>query len=389
VAPDLALQVTPPTATPLPAGSPAAYSFVVSNNGPYDATGVALTISFPASTGVTASVSPSGAGTCTSRSTGATCTIDVIRAGFAATVSLSVTPTTEGAFAISASVQGDQPDSDTTNNSVSTSAHVALPTDLSVTVSGAASVQVGDAVSYTIDVSNAGPNTATSSQLTYQVAPGLTFTSVTPSTGSCAIDSTRSTVTCSLGDIAAGQSTSVTVHATAASAGSQVSIATVSTTRADTQSNNNTANATTVVTQLPPVAANDSATVQAGQSVAINVLNNDSDPHGTLNSASVRIVTQPTQGTVTVNSSGSVTYTANASAATSDSFTYTVDDTLGDRSSPAMVTVTVTAPAPASSGGSASSGSGGGSLSIYWLLALGAIVLIRSRIARSTLAVSG
>jgi ELWxxDGT repeat protein len=123
----------------------------------------------------------------------------------------------------------------------------------------------------------------------------------------------------------------------------------------------------------PPIAANDFGTVQAGQSVTINVLTNDSDPDGSLNASSVRIVTPPTQGTVTVNPSGSVTYAPNASASTSDSFSYTVDDTQGGRSPPAAVNVSITAPPPAnnaggssgggtgSSGGGGSSGTGGGS----------------------------
>jgi uncharacterized repeat protein (TIGR01451 family) len=380
VATDIALQVTPPTAAPLLAGSAAAYSFGVSNNGPYDATGIVLTIPLPAaSTAGSASVSPSGSGACTSGGSSVRCTLDALRAGFSATVSLSVTPTNEGAFAISASIQGQQPDPDTSNNSVTTSTTVALPTDLSVTVSGASSAQVGDSLSYTFTVSNAGANPATSSQLIFQSAAGLTLTGAQTTTGGCTVDATSGKVTCALGDIAAGQSSSVSVSAKAASAGTLVSTATVSTTRVDTQSSNNTASASTTVSLPPPTSANDTGTVQAGQSVSISVLSNDTDSNGTLNSGSIKIVTQPTQGTVTVNSSGSKTYTASATASKSDSFTYTVDDTQGDRSAPATVTVTITAAAPAGTGGGSSAGSsggggGGGSLGLLELLALGALM---------------
>jgi hypothetical protein len=61
---------------------------------------------------------------------------------------------------------------------------------------------------------------------------------------------------------------------------------------------------------------------------------------------------------VSVDSSGTVTYSANIGFSGADSFTYTVADTQGGRSSAATVRVTVVA---ASSGGSGSQGSGSGS----------------------------
>jgi ELWxxDGT repeat protein len=132
-----------------------------------------------------------------------------------------------------------------------------------------------------------------------------------------------------------------------------------------------------------PVATDDApASVQAGQPLAISVLTNDSDADGTLMAASV-IATQPANGTVIVSTTGLVTYTANASFAGNDQFTYTVADTQGARSAPAIVRVTVTAapasppppPPSSSSGGGVSSsssggGGGGGSLSSIELLCL-------------------
>jgi ELWxxDGT repeat protein len=108
-----------------------------------------------------------------------------------------------------------------------------------------------------------------------------------------------------------------------------------------------------------PVAANDSgASVTAGQKITINVLANDVDTDGALDPASIVFVTQPTGGAVSVDSSGTVTYSANIGFSGADSFTYTVADTQGGRSSAATVRVTVVA---ASSGGSGSQGSGSGS----------------------------
>jgi ELWxxDGT repeat protein len=133
-----------------------------------------------------------------------------------------------------------------------------------------------------------------------------------------------------------------------------------------------------------PIAGNDAATAQAGTPVTINVIANDSDPDGSLDPSSVLVVTQPQHGTVTVASSGSLVYTADAGFSGTDSLTYTVADSQGARSAPATVQVTVTA--PASSGGGSSGGGtsppthssgGGGRMPLMDLVVLAALVLCR------------
>jgi ELWxxDGT repeat protein len=115
-----------------------------------------------------------------------------------------------------------------------------------------------------------------------------------------------------------------------------------------------------------PLAAQDSGgTVTAGQSITINVLANDSDPDGSLDPSSIAFGNMPAGGTVSANSSGVVTYTARPDFSGTDSFIYSVADTQGARSSPAIVQITVVAPTSGSgssgSGGSGGSGSSGGS----------------------------
>jgi VCBS repeat-containing protein len=78
--------------------------------------------------------------------------------------------------------------------------------------------------------------------------------------------------------------------------------------------------------------------------VTLNVLANDSDADGTLNPATVTLVTLPTSGTATVNpASGAITYVPGANTVGAVSFSYTVQDNAGAASSPALVTITVTA----------------------------------------------
>lgn len=97
---------------------------------------------------------------------------------------------------------------------------------------------------------------------------------------------------------------------------------------------------------IPPSIQNDSATTTQGQAVTINVLANDTDPDGTINSSSVTIVAQPSHGSVQVNSNGTIRYTPTASYTGSDEFTYRVCNTDSPpQCGTATVSITVTPPA--------------------------------------------
>jgi VCBS repeat-containing protein len=73
--------------------------------------------------------------------------------------------------------------------------------------------------------------------------------------------------------------------------------------------------------------------------VAQGVLANDTDPEG--NTLTATVVTQPTNGTLTLNANGSFTYTPNANFNGTDTFTYRAGDGT-NQSAPATVTITVT-----------------------------------------------
>jgi hypothetical protein len=104
----------------------------------------------------------------------------------------------------------------------------------------------------------------------------------------------------------------------------------------------------TVTAPVPPVAANDTATITAPNPVTIPVLANDTGVAAPLNPASVAIVTAPpaAQGTVVVNVDGTITFTPNAAFGGVSTFTYTVRDTAGTISNVATVQVTVNQPIP-------------------------------------------
>ena len=77
-----------------------------------------------------------------------------------------------------------------------------------------------------------------------------------------------------------------------------------------------------------PIANNDIATTTANTATTVDILANDKAGNigGTLNPASVAISVQPSHGTVTVNSNGSITYTPTSNFVGTDSVTYSVCD---------------------------------------------------------------
>jgi hypothetical protein len=95
------------------------------------------------------------------------------------------------------------------------------------------------------------------------------------------------------------------------------------------------------VANVPPIANSDAFTVLHGSTVTLNILANDTDANNNINPASIVIVQQPTQGTLTVHADGTVTYVSNANSTGTDTFTYTVADTGGLISNVATVSLSI------------------------------------------------
>ena len=103
-----------------------------------------------------------------------------------------------------------------------------------------------------------------------------------------------------------------------------------------------TANITVTPVNDPPVANGESDGVANGMAVIINVASNDTDADNALDLTSIVITQAPANGTAVANGDGTVTYTHDGSATTSDSFQYTIKDASGAVSGTAIVTVTIT-----------------------------------------------
>ncbi|GGZ45133.1 hypothetical protein GCM10010387_44520 [Streptomyces inusitatus] len=340
---DLALNKTGPSAVTV--GGTVSYAIVVTNNGPSDSTGWTVTDAIPAGLANAATTTPG----CSITAGTLTCTGGPLAVGDSATIALTGTAPNAGTITNTATVDGNDPDPDPGNNTDTTNTTVTpLPVpevDLAVTKTGPASVLPGDSVTYTITVSNNGPDDSTGWTLTDAIPAGLENAATT--TSGCSISG--GTLTCTGGALTAGDSTTITLTGTAAAnAGTIVNTAIVDGDDPDPNPNNNQDSTTTTVGVSADLAVTKSgpASVAAGSTVSytITVTNNgpsdstgwtlsDPIPAGLTNAATTTAGCSISAGTLTctggalaVGDSTTITLTGTASPnATSITNTVTVD----------------------------------------------------------------
>ena len=169
--------------------------------------------------------------------------------GASAAVSLVVTPTTAGTISNTASVSSGVADPNTANNTATASTTVNAPAaDLSVTKTDSPDpVTAGNNLTYTVIITNNGSNAATGVTLTDTLPASVTFVSATATQGSCA--QSGGTVTCSIGSLANSATATATIVVTPTTAGTITNTANVTGNGSDPNTANNTATASTVVSE--------------------------------------------------------------------------------------------------------------------------------------------
>ena len=109
----------------------------------------------------------------------------------------------------------------------------------------------------------------------------------------------------------------------------------------DTATSNPATITITIVPNVSPTANDDTAIVDPGGNVTIDVAANDTDPDGTIDPTSITITSPASQGSTVINPNGTIDYTANPTAAGTDTITYTIDDNDTATSNPATITITI------------------------------------------------
>jgi uncharacterized repeat protein (TIGR01451 family) len=126
------------------------------------------------------------------------------------------------------------------------------PANLSITKSDSPDpVTEGGQLTYTIEVTNAGPDPATDVTVSDDLASSdFDLVSTTPSQGNCSVQGGQN-ITCNLGMLASGATANITILVTAKKPGTVTNTASVTTTEADPESANNTVTETTTVLEAP------------------------------------------------------------------------------------------------------------------------------------------
>ena len=314
---DVSIVKTLTTSGPFTSGQSITYTLFVANAGPATATNVQVT-----DTPTNLTITNVTGGGCAALP----CTIASMAAGGNATITVTATINSPGAFDNSATVSATQPDPNPGNNTDNTGngGITGASADVSVvkTLTTAGPFTVGETIGYTIVVANAGPSTATNVQVT-DTPSNLSITSV--SGGGCAA------LPCTIASLASGANVTINVTATITAVGSFDNTSTVSATEPDPDPSNNTDNtgnggtaaASADVSVVKTLTT--SGPFTEGESISFSLLVANAGPSTATN---VQVTDTPTNLTITNVSGGGCA---------------AVPCTIASLASGANVTITVTA----------------------------------------------
>jgi uncharacterized repeat protein (TIGR01451 family) len=208
---DLSVGITD-SPDPVTAGDTLTITLDIGNAGPDDATNT--TVSYLPPAGIPVDTVTPSQGSCMVMAAEVTCALGTVANGATPSIVLTMTPLVPGVLLHEATVVSDIVDPDTANNTdTEDTTVVAIPgasADLSILKSDSPDpVVVGQPLTYTLTISNGGPDGTNSVVVTDTLPAGLAFQSATASQGSC--DEALGTITCNLGAIASGEGATITI----------------------------------------------------------------------------------------------------------------------------------------------------------------------------------
>jgi uncharacterized repeat protein (TIGR01451 family) len=239
-------------------GGTISYTITVTNHGPHNATSVVMTDALPASLLFQSISAPAGF-TCATPAVGATGTITCNAAallnGASATFTLvtKVAPSATGTITNTAGMGGAQIDANSGNSSGSASGVIVITPNADLAVSkttAASSAVIGANLTYTIALTNNGPDAATAVVMTDTLPSSLLFQSITPPAGfTCPTTpavGTSGTITCNGATLANGATATFTLVVQVAAGASGTITNTAGGTSSATDSNSGNSTATSI-----------------------------------------------------------------------------------------------------------------------------------------------
>lgn len=325
------------TPNPVLVASNLTTTFVISNRGPDSATGIAFTNLL--STNLVFISASSTYGTVLTNGNGVYCVFtNTLAAGSSASISIVSYPTIAGSITNFASALGNEVDLNQTNNTMKLIT-VASPAsaDLGVTVACTNSSVVGSNLTYTLTLTNNGPDTALAVLVTNIVPAGMTNIQVSSSAGSAVVGS-GGVVSAALGALVPGSGAVIIISGNPGQLGPFTSTSTISSASSDPAAANNTAVVVgNIVLPSPIIVASGSSliteggtppngTVDLGETVTIGLrLANV----GSADTANLTATLQPTSQVNPISGSQNFGSLVHGGAAQSMPFTFTVTGSVG------------------------------------------------------------
>src|SRR5215204_4861663 len=246
---------------PVLSGNDLTYTITVTNNGPDDARSVTVTDNLPSEVSFV-SCNSTGGGSCSGSGNNRTVMFTSLAAGASETVTLVANVNAAHGTIITntASVASTTFDPNPGNDSVTATTSIINQANLAVTKTASpATVDTGTIITYTITVTNNGPNSASNVTLTDNLPVGITFVSNSGASGWTCFDpavGSTGAITCTIAGLASGGTVTFTVvvqvscnvaHATVIN-----DTATVSASIPDPNLSDNSSTASVTASNAPP-----------------------------------------------------------------------------------------------------------------------------------------
>lgn len=236
---------------PATVGHPLTYSFWVANDGPDGATALTLTDTLPPS--VTFVSATATQGTCSESGGIVTCDLGTLGSCVWVDVEIVVSPNQTGTIVNTAALSANETDLHPADNSSTIQTTATDGTigngayaDLGLTASaGSSPATLGSELTYTLNVRNDGPDSATDVVVRDTLPSTATFVSSASGQGTCA--ESGGIVTCDLGTLQSGQETTIEIGVLPTQAGPIASSAIASSNQQDPVPGNDMASVESIV----------------------------------------------------------------------------------------------------------------------------------------------